>query len=127
MTTDSDSERILKVVRSWVTTRHNMVKVRSRSQEAGLFAANQGVHLAFLRGLMNHASELAGIPCLKAMSFRGWEALGTALATDSLNRWEAVSGISLPVMDPVTQEAFQELTYSWLSELSTLRPGMRRN
>jgi len=106
---------VTQVVRDWMSTRDRIVQNRQTAELTGLFMANQGTHMAFLRELETAARSLAGSLQLTPQA---WQALGMALHHDSPVEWEPIIGM-LPAWNPLEYETFRELTYSWNSTLNS--------
>ncbi|HXK36342.1 MAG TPA: hypothetical protein VJ553_02075 [Candidatus Paceibacterota bacterium] len=63
------------VARSWLATRDRIVKARTRADESALFAADSGTHTEFLRQLVQHQQQLAGVMLGVSLAPREIEAL----------------------------------------------------
>lgn len=87
MTDDETARAMREAVDSWMRNRDRIVGQRQRAEHAGIFAANQGTHLAFLRQLERHAEMLRGaLPDLNPLQLEGLQELINSLASMSAAR-----------------------------------------
>lgn len=58
---DRALEELQTIARSWMTARGQIVQARDKAAEASVFGANRGTHMAFLKALVQHQQQLAGV------------------------------------------------------------------
>ena len=85
--TEHNEDAILDVVNSWIGNRDRIVAARQQSELAGIFAANQGTHMAFLRQLNAHSAMIGGaLPPMNPLQVEAFKELVISWATNLVGR-----------------------------------------
>lgn len=91
--TELTGDALLDVVNSWITNRNHIVDARHTSERAGIFAANQGTHMAFLRQINAHGAMLGGIlPAMNPLQVEALQELVSSWASNMVTTGGAFRG-----------------------------------